>query len=221
MLSSNGTEVQVMSSRSLIAYLAGLPVCLVGLAIPVVAKPPDLPVKVEVDCRPAPAQMVTRVHPVADLVIPIEKNPSVVTINLSREEETASPSKPVARWFSAPAVRAAAPLCAEPAECASPCVYPKSSYCDSPCTSPSRPTPPENTQEEQLINLIINTIDPASWSQRGGSATVEYFPLGMALVVNQTPAVQEQIADFLAALRRLQDAQVVVEMRLVTVPDSI
>jgi hypothetical protein len=209
-----------MSSRSLIAYLAGLLVCLAGLAIPVVAKPPDLPVKVEVDCRSAPAQMVTRVHPVADLVIPIEKNPSL-TINMSREEETAPPSKPAAAAVTAPAASAVAPLYAEPAECASPCVYPKSSYSDSPCTSPSRPTPPQNTQEDQLIKLIVDTIDPAGWSQRGGQATVEYFPLGMALVVNQTPAVQEQIADFLAALRRLQDAQVVVEMRLVTVPDSI
>jgi type II secretory pathway component GspD/PulD (secretin) len=71
--------------------------------------------------------------------------------------------------------------------------------------------------EEALLRLIVGTIEPASWSDRGGSGTINYFPLGNALVVHQTPEVQEQIADMLEALRRLQDLEVAVEIRLVSV----
>jgi RNA polymerase sigma factor (sigma-70 family) len=60
---------------------------------------------------------------------------------------------------------------------------------------------------EALIHLITRTIEPASWDVMGGSGTVEYYPLSRALVVNQTPDVQEQIAGFLADLRRLTDRE--------------
>ena len=50
---------------------------------------------------------------------------------------------------------------------------------------------------QQLINLITNTIAPESWNSLGGPGTIDYFPLGMALVINQTPDIQEQIADLL------------------------
>jgi hypothetical protein len=39
----------------------------------------------------------------------------------------------------------------------------------------------------------------------GGEGTIDYFPLGNALVVNQTAAVHEQIAELLAALQRTVD----------------
>ena len=42
----------------------------------------------------------------------------------------------------------------------------------------------------------------------------------MALVINQTPDIQEQIADLLAALRRLQDQEVAVEVRLISVSED-
>ena len=38
----------------------------------------------------------------------------------------------------------------------------------------------------------------------------------MALVVNQTPDIQEQVAELLQALRRLQDQEVAVEVRFIT-----
>ena len=54
----------------------------------------------------------------------------------------------------------------------------------------------------------------------GGPGTIEYYPLGMALVINQTPDIQEQIADLLDALRRLQDQEVAVEVRFITVAEA-
>src|SRR5262249_30786865 len=52
---------------------------------------------------------------------------------------------------------------------------------------------PNNTTEEQLIQLITNTIAPKTWSGMGGPGTIDYFPLTMSLVINQTPDIQEQI----------------------------
>ena len=77
------------------------------------------------------------------------------------------------------------------------------------------------TNEDQLIQLITNTIAPMSWAAMGGQGTVEYFPMTMSLVVNQTPDIQEQVADLLAALRRLQEVEVSLEIRLVSVVDGV
>src|SRR5262249_17299517 len=79
---------------------------------------------------------------------------------------------------------------------------------------------PGQTIEDLLIKLITNTIAPQSWSDVGGQGTIQYFPLGLALVVNQTPDIQEQIADLLAALRRLQDLEVAIELRLISVSEA-
>lgn len=79
---------------------------------------------------------------------------------------------------------------------------------------------PKGTLEDLLIRLITNTVAPQSWSSMGGPGTIEYYPLGMALVITQTPDIQEQIADLLAALRRLQDQQVSVEVRFISIAES-
>ncbi len=77
-----------------------------------------------------------------------------------------------------------------------------------------------STIEDVLIRLITNTIEPQSWHDQGGKGTIQYFPIGLALVINQTPDIIEQISDLLAALRRLQDLEVAIEMRLVSVSES-
>lgn len=79
---------------------------------------------------------------------------------------------------------------------------------------------PMNTTEEQLIKLITSTIQPKTWSEMGGPGTIDYFPLTMSLVINQTADIQEQITDLLAALRRLQDQEVSVEVRFITVAED-
>jgi general secretion pathway protein D len=63
-------------------------------------------------------------------------------------------------------------------------------------------------------------VAPTSWSDSAGPGTIDYFPLTMSLVINQTPDIQEQVADLLAALRRLQDQEVAVEVRFVSIDDS-
>jgi type II secretory pathway component GspD/PulD (secretin) len=79
---------------------------------------------------------------------------------------------------------------------------------------------PPGTTEEQLIKLITSSVAPRTWSEMGGKGTVDYFPLTMALVVNQTPDVQEQISDLLSALRRQQETEVSVEIRFLTISDE-
>jgi type II secretory pathway component GspD/PulD (secretin) len=91
-------------------------------------------------------------------------------------------------------------------------------------SQPSQPSKahrrPGQSMEDILIQLIKNTIDPASWTDLGGSGTIEYYPLGMSLVVNQTPDIQEQIQQLLQRLRELQDLQVTVEVRFITLTEE-
>jgi type II secretory pathway component GspD/PulD (secretin) len=70
------------------------------------------------------------------------------------------------------------------------------------------------TTENELIRLITSTIAPRSWAEMGGPGTIDYHPLTMSLVVNQSADIQEQVADLLAALQRLQDLEVSLEIRV-------
>jgi hypothetical protein len=76
------------------------------------------------------------------------------------------------------------------------------------------------TTEDHLIALIKSTVAPKSWFDEGGTGTVEYFPLSLAVVVNQPPDVQEQVAEMLGALRRFQDTEVAVDVRFVCVAEE-
>jgi type II secretory pathway component GspD/PulD (secretin) len=77
------------------------------------------------------------------------------------------------------------------------------------------------TLDDQLIKLITNTIAPESWESAGGPGKIQFFPLGMSLVIaQQTQDVQEQVQDLLAALRRLQDLEIAIEMKLVSVSEA-
>jgi type II secretory pathway component GspD/PulD (secretin) len=90
----------------------------------------------------------------------------------------------------------------------------------SPMSSTATTTFATNTLHELLMKLVTNTVAPQSWSDVGGAGQIDYFPIGMALVVNQTPDVQEQVAELLEALRRLQDLEVAVEVRIITVAET-
>ncbi len=70
-----------------------------------------------------------------------------------------------------------------------------------------------------LTELITSTIAPESWEQGGGEASLRPFPGTLSLVIRQTQKVHEEIHDLLEQLRRLQDLQVTVEVRFVTVAD--
>ncbi|MCS6976753.1 MAG: hypothetical protein NZM31_07035, partial [Gemmatales bacterium] len=73
---------------------------------------------------------------------------------------------------------------------------------------------------DTLIQLIQNTIEPASWDTMGGSGHIEYYPIGMSLVVSQTPDIQEQVQLLLDRLRDLQQVQVTVEVRFITLSEN-
>src|SRR5262245_62953084 len=61
---------------------------------------------------------------------------------------------------------------------------PKSS-CATPCPAAKE----AKTCEADLIKLVQTTVAPQTWATMGGSGTIEYYPVGMALVANETPDV--------------------------------
>jgi general secretion pathway protein D len=73
---------------------------------------------------------------------------------------------------------------------------------------------------DTLIELITSTIAPDSWDEVGGAGAIEPFPINLSLVISQTQDVHEQIADLLDQLRRLQDLQVTIEVRFITLNDN-
>jgi general secretion pathway protein D len=73
---------------------------------------------------------------------------------------------------------------------------------------------------DTLIDLITSTIAPTTWDDVGGEGSIQGFPTNLSLVVSQTREVHEQIADLLEQLRRLQDLQVTIEVRFITLNDN-
>ncbi|MGN6136616.1 MAG: type II secretion system protein GspD, partial [Aureliella sp.] len=73
---------------------------------------------------------------------------------------------------------------------------------------------------DDLIALIQQTIDPDSWQSNGGSSTITPFAGNLSLVVSAPQTTHEKLADLLASLRRLQDLQVTIEVRFVTLNDN-
>ncbi|HEX5103905.1 MAG TPA: hypothetical protein VFV87_08855, partial [Pirellulaceae bacterium] len=73
---------------------------------------------------------------------------------------------------------------------------------------------------DSLIELITTTISPDSWDEVGGPGSISGFDTNLSLVVSQTQEVHEQLADLLEQLRRLQDLQVTIEVRFITLSDS-
>src|SRR5262249_32828387 len=86
--------------------------------------------------------------------------------------------------------------------------------------NPNNKLLPGQTMEHLLMDLIKNAVAQNSWSDSGGPGTIQYYPVGMALVVNQTLEVQEEVAALLQSLRRLQDLEVAIEMRMVSVSEA-
>jgi hypothetical protein len=83
------------------------------------------------------------------------------------------------------------------------------------------PAAPKPQLHEQLIKLITKNVCPNCWAEAGGSCTLDYYPLGMGLVVNAPADVQEQVADLIEALRRLQDTEVAFDVKVVAVGDVV
>ena len=73
---------------------------------------------------------------------------------------------------------------------------------------------------QPLIDLIQSTVQPQTWDAQGGPGAIRPFDTNLSLVVSQTQEVHEEIADLLEQLRRLQDLQVTIEVRFITLNDT-
>jgi len=71
-----------------------------------------------------------------------------------------------------------------------------------------------------LINLIQQTVAPTTWNTVGGQGAIQPFDTNLSLVVSQTQEVHEEIVDLLDQLRRLQDLQVTIEVRFISLNDT-
>lgn len=74
---------------------------------------------------------------------------------------------------------------------------------------------------QPLIDLIQSTIAPDEWAETGnGDGTIQPFVPNLSLIVSQTQDIQDQIQDLLKRLRELNDVQIVVEVRFITLRDT-
>ena len=72
---------------------------------------------------------------------------------------------------------------------------------------------------QPLIRLIQSTID-GDWEADGGSDTIEAFQSNLSLVVGASQETHEAIAELLTSLRALQNLQVTIEVRFMTLSDN-
>ena len=94
-----------------------------------------------------------------------------------------------------------------------------------PAGRPRTPSPAERFRNptageraDELVRLLTGLVRPFSWQANGGAGVVEYFDLGSALVVKNTPEAVAEVEEVIKALRRLQDVSIATELRLVSVP---
>jgi general secretion pathway protein D len=73
---------------------------------------------------------------------------------------------------------------------------------------------------DSLIELVTATVAPESWDEVGGPGSIAPHAGNLSLVISQTQEIHEQIADLLEQLRRLQDLQVTIEVRFITLNDN-
>ena len=71
-----------------------------------------------------------------------------------------------------------------------------------------------------LIDLITSTCEPNAWEEIGGNGHIKGNETTLSLVIRQTQKVHDEIRDLLEQLRRLQDLQVTIEVRFVSVSDN-
>src|SRR5262249_14915514 len=78
-----------------------------------------------------------------------------------------------------------------------------------------------STNANRLMARIKHTVHPKCWAEYGGPCTMEFFPVGMGLVVHAPDEVQQEVTAFLESLRKPDDAPVIeVSLRFITVSDE-
>ncbi len=71
-----------------------------------------------------------------------------------------------------------------------------------------------------LMTLIETTVVPDTWEALGGPSTMAPYPQNLSLVISTTSDVHDQITDLLTTLRRLQNLQITIEVRFITLSDT-
>ena len=71
-----------------------------------------------------------------------------------------------------------------------------------------------------LIDLIQTTVSPDTWEALGGPSTMREYAQNLSLVISTTSEVHDQITELLESLRRLQNLQVTIEVRFITLSDQ-
>lgn len=167
----------------------------------------------------------TVTYPVADLVVPVENHPTspVNDMQQALARHIASQSGVMS---NSPTPYTGVNSLPQSMSVSSPGSGVGSNFATSPGAGQVSPASlaqtraPGQTIEDLLINLIQNTVAQNSWNSVGGQGTIQYYPLGMALVINQTQEVQEDVLALLTSLRRLLDLEIAIEMRLVSVSEN-
>lgn len=70
----------------------------------------------------------------------------------------------------------------------------------------------------ELMNLIQTTISPDEWID--GTYSIAPYMQNLSLVISTTTEVHDQIAALLESLRKLQNIQITIEVRFITLSDS-
>ena len=73
---------------------------------------------------------------------------------------------------------------------------------------------------DSLINLITTTVVPDTWELLGGPSTMSPYEQNLSLVISTTSEVHDQIAELLESLRKLQNLQITIEVRFITLADT-
>ncbi|MDW8223072.1 MAG: hypothetical protein RMJ82_09005 [Gemmatales bacterium] len=156
-------------------------------------------------------KLVQKVYPVADLILPVQdfgtvgsSQASILSVLAQNMNQQQQP--PLSAPWTIPG--------------GTPVGQPTTSASSSPGQPQVRVEPPKTSLEQTLIRLIHETIEPRSWDVAGGPGHIDYYPLGMQLVVSADPEIQEQVEQLLRRLRELQELQVTVEVRFITLSEA-
>lgn len=151
-----------------------------------------------------------RAYPVADLVLPIPNATPTAMMQSGAGPQWSVPSSPTQQSSSAQAfMQVGQPVGANPTAALS-----ATMNAQRPANAFGQP------DFDSIKHLIVSTIEPESWDEAGGPGSMTQYEPTLSLVIRQTQKVHDEIRDLLQQLRRLQDLQVTVECRFITVDDD-
>ncbi len=154
-------------------------------------------------------QLEPRAYPVADLVLPIPNSTPATMMQPGAGPLWSVPSTPTQSGQAQAFMQVGQPVGAN---------------ANVALANATASTHPHNVlgqpDFDSVKHLIMSTIEPESWDEAGGPGSITTFESTLSLVIRQTQKVHDEIRDLLQQLRRLQDLQVTVECRFITVDDD-